>query len=161
VSTRSNRGRAATSGLLVRYRRRALIALIAGAAVLGAIVFLVPESPGPVAAGQALYAEHCAACHGARLQGQPDWRTRGPNGRLPAPPHDASGHTWHHPDAQLFEITKYGPLPFAPAGYESDMPAFDGILTDAEIRQVLAYIKHTWPSEVRGRHDRINGRASP
>ena len=24
-----------------------------------------------------------------------------PNGRLPAPPHDVSGHTWHHPDQVL------------------------------------------------------------
>ena len=31
------------------------------------------------------------------------------------------------------------------AGYESDMPAFGDVLTDAEITAVLAYIKSTWP----------------
>jgi mono/diheme cytochrome c family protein len=63
-----------------------------------------------------------------------------PNGRLPAPPHDATGHTWHHPDRELFEITKNGPAGIAP-GYESDMPAFKDVLNDREIWAVLAYIK--------------------
>ena len=27
---------------------------------------------------------------------------------LPAPPHNETGHTWHHPDEMLFAITKYG-----------------------------------------------------
>ncbi|WP_410054131.1 c-type cytochrome [Cupriavidus sp. BIC8F] len=43
--------------------------------------------------GKPVYASHCAACHGANLEGQPDWRNRRPNGRLAAPPHDPSGHT--------------------------------------------------------------------
>jgi mono/diheme cytochrome c family protein len=94
-----------------------------------------------------IYAEQCAACHGARLEGQPDWRKRLPNGRMPAPPHDESGHTWHHSDRMLFEITKSGLVPpYAPAGYESDMPAFAGKLSDADIWAVLAYIKSHWTS---------------
>ena len=66
---------------------------------------------------------------------------------LPAPPHDASGHTWHHPDAVFFGIVKEGLVPgkYAPPQYESDMPAFGGILSSEEIRSVLAYIKSTWP----------------
>jgi len=102
-----------------------------------------------LALGAKLYAEHCAACHGARLEGQPDWRERLPSGRLPAPPHDATGHTWHHPDEVLFAITKQGfAPPVAPPGYESDMPAFGGVLSDDEIRAVLAYIKSQWPKEI-------------
>jgi mono/diheme cytochrome c family protein len=102
-----------------------------------------------LALGRTLYGEHCAACHGARLEGQPNWRTRLPNGRLPAPPHDDSGHTWHHPDAVLFGITKHGLVPpYAPQGYESDMPGFAGKLTDDEIRAVLAYIASHWSSQV-------------
>ncbi len=102
-----------------------------------------------VAAGKSLYARHCAACHGANLEGQPDWRRRKPNGRLPAPPHDASGHTWHHPDALLFAITKNGLVPpHAPPGYASDMPAFADVLGDDEIRAVLAYIQSRWPKQV-------------
>lgn len=65
--------------------------------------------------GRRLYAAHCAACHGANLEGQANWRTRLANGRLPAPPHDASGHTWHHSDQVLLDITKKGPAAY-PAG---------------------------------------------
>ena len=100
--------------------------------------------------GEKLYEQHCAACHGARLEGQPDWQKRLPNGRFRAPPHDESGHTWHHPDEVLFGITKHGLVPpYAPAGYESDMPGFAGKLTDAEIRAVLAFIRARWSDEVR------------
>jgi mono/diheme cytochrome c family protein len=100
-----------------------------------------------LALGQQIYAQHCAACHGAKLEGQPNWRQRLPNGRMPAPPHDESGHTWHHPDSVLFGITKQGLTPpYAPPGYESDMPAFAGMLSDDEIRAVLAYISSHWTS---------------
>ena len=105
-------------------------------------------SPAPdLQVGAKIYVQHCAACHGAKLEGQPNWRQRLPNGRMPAPPHDESGHTWHHPDAVLFGITKFGLVPpFAPPGYESDMPAFAGKLSDGEIRAVLAFIESHWTS---------------
>ncbi|CAA7613908.1 cytochrome c [Magnetospirillum sp. SS-4] len=110
------------------------------------------DDPVRVAAGRTLYASHCAACHGADLEGeQPDWQIRKPSGELPAPPHDASGHTWHHPDEQLFAITKHGMARFAPPGYKTAMPSFVGILTDAEIRSVLAFIQASWPAEIRER----------
>lgn len=107
-----------------------------------------PRDAAKVAQGGKLYAQHCAVCHGAKLEGQPNWRVRLPNGRLPAPPHDESGHTWHHPDDVLSGITKHGLVPgkYAPQGYESDMPAFDGKLSDDEIWAVLAYIKTHWTS---------------
>ncbi|WP_366554820.1 c-type cytochrome [Aquibaculum sediminis] len=107
------------------------------------------NDPALVAQGQEVYATACASCHGADLEGQTNWRERGPDGRLPAPPHDETGHTWHHSDRQLFEITKYGVERFAPAGYESDMPAFEDNLSDEEIRAVLAYIKSRWPESER------------
>ncbi|HJY77144.1 MAG TPA: cytochrome c [Burkholderiales bacterium] len=107
------------------------------------------EAKPDLALGEKLYGQHCASCHGANLEGQPEWQKRLPNGRFPAPPHDATGHTWHHPDAVLFGITKHGLAPpYAPAGYESDMPAFGGKLSDQEIRAVLAYIQSRWPPEV-------------
>ena len=106
-----------------------------------------PRDTERVALGGELYAKHCAVCHGAKLEGQPDWRSRLPNGKLPAPPHDESGHTWHHPDQVLFAITKHGMVwPNAPKDYESDMPAFGEMLSDQEIWAVLAFIKIHWKS---------------
>ena len=108
------------------------------------------EQRPDLALGEKLYAQHCAVCHGAKLEGQPNWRAKLPSGRVPAPPHDDSGHTWHHTDEVLFGITKHGLVPpYAPPGYESDMPAFAGKLSDAEIRSVLAYIESHWSQDVR------------
>jgi mono/diheme cytochrome c family protein len=107
-------------------------------------------APSDLTQGAQLYATHCASCHGADLEGQPDWRRRKADGRLPAPPHDDSGHTWHHDDELLFEMVKYGLVPpRAPEGYRSDMPAYADVLSDAEIRTVLAYIASRWSDEVR------------
>ncbi|WP_371135481.1 cytochrome c [Frigidibacter sp.] len=106
--------------------------------------------------GAAVYAEACASCHGGMLEGQPDWRSPGPDGRLPAPPHDKTGHTWHHPDDVLFRIVKEGTAAVVGGGYESDMPGFGGDLSDAEIRAVLAYIKSTWPERERSYQERVS-----
>lgn len=111
-----------------------------------------------VQAGETVYQTHCAACHGAQLEGQPDWRTRDANGLLPAPPHDASGHTWHHADDLLFEITKYGSaVVMNDPSYRSYMPAFEGILSDDEIVAVLSFIKNSWPEDERSWQDEVNG----
>lgn len=110
-----------------------------------------PSNASQAALGQSVYTQYCAACHGANLEGQPNWQAKLPSGRMPAPPHDATGHTWHHPDPVLFGITKYGVLPgkYGPPGYQSDMPAFGGTLSDEQIWAVLAYIKSVWPDQIR------------
>ncbi len=115
-----------------------------------------PENASLVAEGRAVYADRCASCHGVQLEGQANWRRHLPNGRLPAPPHDPSGHTWHHSDEVLFGMVKHGIGPYAP-GYDSDMPAFDQILTDSQIWAVLAFIKSTWPEDIRERQKRAKG----
>jgi mono/diheme cytochrome c family protein len=112
-----------------------------------------PDDPKQVALGRDIYAVQCASCHGAKLEGQPDWQTRKPDGRLPAPPHDAQGHTWHHADQDLFGIIKNGIAAYAPPGYESDMPAFQGVLSDQQIWATLAFIKSRWPDSIRRQHD--------
>lgn len=108
--------------------------------------------------GKAIYAEHCAGCHGVNLEGQPYWRKRKSNGRLPAPPHDASGHTWHHSDKALFRTIKLGTEAIVGGDYKSDMPGFENVLSDPEIRAVINYIKSTWPKEIRRRQERISER---
>lgn len=118
------------------------------------------DDPSQIARGRIVYNEYCATCHGINLEGHPDWQTRQANGRLPAPPHDESGHTWHHPDDHLFEVTKHGLKNIAPPDYESDMPSYEGVLTDRQIWDVLAYIKSTWPKDIRDRQDKLNRRSS-
>jgi len=119
-----------------------------------------PQDTKQVERGQMIYKKFCAVCHGENLEGQADWRIRRPDGKLPAPPHDETGHTWHHPDDVLFEITKNGLVPpHAPANYKSDMPAWDGTLEDSDIWAVLTYIKSRWPEETRKIQNDINQRA--
>lgn len=115
------------------------------------------SDPQQVAQGMLVYRQHCASCHGFKLEGQPNWRTRRANGRLPAPPHDKTGHTWHHPDEHLFKLTKHGLRPpLAPKGYKSDMPAFADVLSDEQIWAVLAYIKSTWSTREKEFQERLN-----
>ncbi|MEZ5807924.1 MAG: cytochrome c [Zhengella sp.] len=140
----------------------ALAGLLAGLALggpAGAAGLLEPDEREIVARGETIYSDHCAACHGADLEGEPDWRTRKDNGRMPAPPHDETGHTWHHPDQILFDITKLGIVKAAGLkNYTSDMPIYGEILSDDEIIAVLSWIKAQWPDEVRALHDQMNAR---
>ena len=131
-----------------RHSRLAIAVAGIGVAVVAAWAATSARNREDVKRGAELYAEHCANCHGKNLEGQVDWMKRLPSGHLPTPPHDASGHTWHHSDEQLFTITKEGMAAIVP-DYESDMPAFRDVLTDAEILDVLAFIKSTWPERER------------
>jgi mono/diheme cytochrome c family protein len=123
-------------------------------------ILLKPENPRVVALGKMFYDEHCASCHGANLEGEVEtWQSPGPNGLMPAPPHDETGHTWHHRDELLFRITKFGVARAANLkDYQSAMPAYEGILTDEQIIAVLSFIKSTWPERVRKSHDEMNTR---
>ena len=145
---------------LLTMRRRVLIVTFGVAAVAAAYALwwqqrsayaIDPADRPLVARGRTVYAQACASCHGADLEGQPNWQERRSDGKLPAPPHDATGHTWHHTDDILFKITREGVGAFAPKGYATDMPAFMGVLSDDEIRASLAFIKSRWPASIRSR----------
>ena len=143
----------------------AVFVLAAGAAIAG-ITMVYWQKTGPafadasdaalVAQGKTVYADQCASCHGVNLEGQPNWRQRRADGRLPSPPHDETGHTWHHPDAHLFQVTKYGTAAVAGPDYKTDMSAFGEILSDTEIWAVLAFIKSRWPAAIQRRHSELN-----
>ncbi len=124
--------------------------LAIGAAILLSLSLL---RPSPQARGQVVYAENCAGCHGVNLEGQANWRIQLADGTLPAPPHDTTGHTWHHDDGLLFDYTKLGGEAAMAArgvtGFASGMPAFGDVLTDAQINDVWAYIKSTWTDRER------------
>lgn len=118
---------------------------------------LKPRDSAVVQRGSAVYAASCAVCHGENLEGQPNWRSPGEDGLLPAPPHDEDGHTWHHTDEVLFGITKYGVAEFSGLeGYRNGMPIFKDVLSDEEIIAALSYIKSRWPKEMQARHDDMN-----
>lgn len=154
-----------------RLSQRAIGVIVVGLGLTGILITsLITSQPGrntaitadasQIADGRSLYVTYCASCHGLNLEGQPNWQQPLPNGMMPAPPHDATGHTWHHPDTFLFQITKYGGQSVAPPGYVSGMPAFGNQLTDRQIWDILAYIKSTWPPEIREAQEAIN-RQSP
>lgn len=97
--------------------------------------------------GGTIYRQSCAVCHGRNFEGQANWRTRNAAGLLPAPPHDETGHTWHHPDEILFNLVKFGPG-YNLEGYQSAMRGYEGLLTDEEIRAVNSFIAASWPEEI-------------
>ncbi|MDH3233754.1 MAG: c-type cytochrome [Alphaproteobacteria bacterium] len=119
-----------------------------------------PDDKTLVALGKQVYAKACAACHGANLEGEKNWKQRKSDGTFGAPPHDASGHTWHHADALLFRITKHGGASVAPAGFKSGMPGFKEQLSDREIWAVLAFIKSRWSPRERQVQARINAQSA-
>lgn len=101
-----------------------------------------------VAMGEDVYVTYCAACHGFDLEGQPEWQQPFADGSFKAPPHDETGHTWHHSDAYLIESIKQGGARLDANIGVSNMPAYEGVLTDQQIFAVLAYIKTSWPTEI-------------
>lgn len=103
-----------------------------------------PVSADQLALGEQAYNANCAACHGVKAEGQPNWKVPNENGVYPAPPHNSEGHTWHHADDLLLEIIAEGGTAFSP---NSGMPGFTGVLTNQEMVAVLAYIKTFWGPE--------------
>jgi mono/diheme cytochrome c family protein len=100
-----------------------------------------PLDPHQVAQGQVVYQTFCAQCHGLLGEGQPNWQQRHSDGSYPPPPHDSSGHTWHHSDGLLYRIVRDGGRIYKDPGFKSGMPAFGDRLSPKEIRAVIAYLK--------------------
>ena len=102
-----------------------------------------------VAQGQAVYQTSCAVCHGLRAEGDPDWRQRNADGTFRPPPHDSTGHTWHHGDGLLYRIVRDGGKIYEDPSFKSMMPAFGDRLSDEELRSVITYFKSLWGSRER------------
>ena len=101
------------------------------------------HDPELVARGRAVFAQHCARCHGAQAEGAPDWRRRGPGGLYPPPPLDGSGHAWHHASTQLKDIIRNG----SPPG-QGGMPAWKDKLSEEEIDAAVEWFQSLWPNAV-------------
>ena len=98
-----------------------------------------------VVQGEILYAQYCAVCHGANLAGASNWKQLLPDGSLPPPPHDSTGHTWHHSDELLISIILNG----GDTTQGSKMPAFKNKLTEEDAISILEFIKTSWGREER------------
>ena len=141
-------------------------ALLAGALLVGVLVLRrvgaradgggPPLDASEVELGRAIYAEHCASCHGVRAEGAPNWRRPLPDGTFPPPPHDSTGHSWHHADGLLYQIVRDGGGAFQGGGFRSAMPAFGARLTPREIRAVIVYLKGLWPPAQRSAQARAS-----
>ena len=123
-------------------------------------IILKPNNKTIIALGKKIYINNCASCHGNNLEGQANWRKRNDAGYLPAPPHDKTGHTWHHSDDYLFKITKYGLEELIGEKYPNNMPAYKKLLNDEEIIASLSYIKSTWSKSMQLKHNRLNLRSN-
>ena len=121
----------------MRHWRRVL--LVGGGLLVVAVSCSEPEQAAEEqrARGAALYDMHCVACHGGA--------TGGSISDIP-PPHNAEGHTWHHPDCDLIDFTLDGLPPRE--GYPV-MPGFGNQLTAEEVEAILAHIKTWWEPEQR------------
>ncbi len=119
-------------------------------------ISLKPDDQDLVDLGKLVYKNNCASCHGVNLEGQERWREPDAAGYKPAPPHDETGHTWHHSDEYLFLMTKYGLEEIIGQEYPNNMPAYKDVLSDKEILASLSFIKSTWSRKIRLQHDKIN-----
>ena len=119
----------------------------------GSVTAVSGDPPDQLVDGKTLYEAHCASCHGINGEGQPNWKVPSAEGVFPAPPHDSEGHTWHHPDQLLLEITANGgSMP------NSAMPGFADKLTREQMAATLDHIKTFWDSDQRATQDDITQR---
>lgn len=135
----------------------AMAAILASVAIVSACAPDGSSDPGAppeqqrVARGGELYQQYCASCHRADLSGDPEWKTPNDDGSYPPPPHDSSGHTWHHSDQVLLEIIRDGSdFP------QSKMPSFGDRLSDDDIGAILEFFKTNWGPEEREYQRQVN-----
>jgi mono/diheme cytochrome c family protein len=92
--------------------------------LLATLILALPLTSGIAADyfnGREIYALHCQTCHGA-------------NGRsmIPGTPDFTTGDALFQTDAELFGQIREG---------TGTMPAYRGLLSDAEIRDVISYLR--------------------
>ena len=113
------------------------------------------DSPSMIIRGKINYKNNCVSCHQVNLIGAENWKGLDKDGHRKAPPLNGTGHTWHHDDATLHNIIKYG-LAKLVKNYEGKMLGFEDNLKDKDIDSILSYIKSFWPDEVYQRQINLN-----
>ena len=71
--------------------------------------------------GHEIFIQKCMACHG-----------ESGDGKLPGQPNFSKGDAFYKSDSVLIDVNREG---------KGVMPGFDGVLSEEEIRNVVAYIK--------------------
>ena len=100
-----------------------------------------------IARGKIIYENICVSCHQVNQVGVENWKGLDEDGHRKAPPLNGTGHTWHHDDATLHNIIKYG-LTKLVKNYEGKMIGFGDKINDKQIDSVLSYIKSHWEDEI-------------
>ena len=113
------------------------------------------DSKISIARGELLYNQYCASCHMSNLSGAKNWKGVDKDGHRKAPPLNGTGHTWHHDDASLHNIIKYG-LAKIVKNYEGKMIGFGDKINDKQIDSVLSYIKSHWEDQIYDRQISIS-----
>ena len=111
--------------------------------------FIWPLEMTELAIGRSVHRTYCAQCHGIQGVGAPNWAQQHSNGTFPPPPHDSTGHAWHHSDNYLYRIIRDGGKFLEEQsdemlGFVSAMPAWGDSLSPKEIQAVIIYIKSLW-----------------
>lgn len=118
------------------------------AAIAGQAMLISDARPAVVGGtfdkGRAIYEKFCASCHGVSGDGEKEWQRRNGFGELPAPPHDATGHTWKHADGMLYRIVRDGWRDPFNKSHRLTMPAYKNVLEPGEIRDVINFLKTMW-----------------
>jgi len=111
---------------------------------------------GPLATGNDVYNAYCAYCHGFKLDGKSEWFRRTDKDPKNSPALNETGNAWRMSDKMLFNISKYGGQPYLLPGLKSEMPAFEGVIDDKQIRLSLDYIKSQWPEKIRQHQRKVS-----
>lgn len=99
--------------------------------------------PDQITRGETVFQANCENCHGKNAEGTTDWRKPNADGKFPPPPLNGTAHAWHHSTAVLKKtILKGGPPEI------SSMPAWEGVLTEQQVDDVVVWIKSLWPNEI-------------
>ena len=100
-----------------------------------------------IARGKIIYESYCVSCHQVNLVGAENWKGLDEDGHRKAPPLNGTGHTWHHDDATLHNIIKYG-LAKIVKNYDGKMIGFGDKINNKQVDSVLSYIKSHWEDEI-------------
>lgn len=111
-------------------------------------------APEVLARGEAVFKQNCAACHGARAEGAPQWQKRGPDGKYPAPPLNGTGHAWHHPTSALKATIRNGTVAIG-----GSMPPWRDKLSEPDVEAVISWFQSHWPDEVHAAWRRMDEQA--